>query len=46
MFSNHIFTFATSSLKQPADGETPPTGIWQNFEHGKIQKFGFCLKEI
>ena len=61
---NHIFTFSTSSLKQPAGGALYYTrgllklikswfvqimvklhqqAFWQNFEYGKMQKFGFCL---
>ena len=24
--------------------ETPPTGIFTEFEYGKMQEFGFCLK--
>ena len=37
----HIFTFSTS-LKRPAGSRF----FWQNFEYGKMQKFGFCLKDL
>ena len=64
---NHIFTFSTSSLKQPAGGTSyyarrllKPRPIyfvqimvklhlkafWQNFEYGKMQKFGFYLPDL
>ena len=64
---NHIFTFSTSSLKQPAGGvsyyarrllkprpmyfvqimvKLHLQAFWQNFEYGKMQKFGFCLPDL
>ena len=64
---NHIFTFSTSSLNQPAGGATDYAGrllkpssllfvqimvkfylkaFWQDFEYGKMQKFGFCLQDL
>ena len=64
---NHIFTFSTSSMKQPEGGasyyarrllkprplwfaqimvELYLQAFWQNFENGKMQKFGFCFQDL